>query len=177
MRFALILALCAAPATAAAVGPEDDYGPPAPTETTKLCEEGLIWDEAEKACLPPEDSTNDQSQLMRNVRELAYAGRHADASRVLDRLAPSDPWVLTYRGFLARKAGDLAAAERHYMAALAIDPDHLSARSYLGQGYVEADEAEAAQRQLSEIRRRGGRGTWAELALRLALDRGRGFDY
>jgi hypothetical protein len=42
---------------------------------------------------------------------------------------------------------------------------------------VEQGEVAAARAQLSQIRARGGRGTWPEVALRLALGSGRGFAY
>ena len=176
MRLALALALSLMPAATLAVGFNDE-DPPEPTETTETCEEGLIWDAETERCLPPEESSNDKATLMQDARELAYAGRYADASKVLDLLEPTDPWVLTYRGFLARKAGQQVAAVEYYMAALERDPDLHLARSYMAQGFVEAGKLDAARAQLSQIRKRGGRSTWAELALRLALDRGRGFDY
>ena len=69
------------------------------------------------------------------------------------------------------------ASRQFYLAALRIDPDHLLARSYMGQGMVEAGDLDGARAQLSQIRASGGRGTWPEFSLRLALDRGRGFTY
>lgn len=176
MRLALALVLSAIPAVALAVGFDED-APPEPTETTETCEEGLIWDTETETCVPPQDTTNDKAMLMQNARELAYFGRYADASKVLGLLPPDDSWVLTYRGFLARKAGDQLAAARYYEAAIAQNPHLHLARSYMGQGFVEAGKLDLARAQLSEIRQRGGRGTWAELALRMALERGRGFNY
>jgi len=177
MRLALTLALYCTASAALAVGTEDDFTPPRPSETTETCEEGQIWDEETQACVAPDETGNDEATLKDTARELAYAGRHGDAAAVLDLLDPHDPWVLTYRGFLARKAGDLARATAYYAAALARDPDHLMARSYLGQGLVEAGDFAGARVQLAEIRQRDGRGTWPEVALRLALESGRGFSY
>lgn len=176
MRLALTLVLSTIPAIALAVGFNEDE-PPEPTETTETCEEGLIWDAETETCVPPKDTTNDKATLMQNARELAYAGRYSDASSVLDLLQPDDAWVLTYRGFIARKTGDQLAAARYYEAALVQNPSLHLARSYMGQGFVEAGKLDLARAQLSEIRQRGGRGTWAELALRVALERGSGFNY
>ena len=89
----------------------------------------------------------------------------------------ADDRVLTYRGFIARKSGDFAAAEAFYAAALAQNPDNLLARSYRGQGLAEIGDLVAARAELTEIRKRDGRGTWPELALRLAIENGRGFSY
>ena len=178
MRLALATLAALALAPAAFAAGSGDATPPKPSETTTVCEEGLVFDIATQTCLPPEQSTNDAQSMIETARELAYAGRLADAGRVLDLMPDqSDPWVLTYRGFLARKSGDLAAAEGYYQAALALDPDFLLARSYMGQGYVEAGRFELARAELTEIRLRGGRGSWAETSLRLALESGKGFSY
>lgn len=159
------------PLTAHAVG-SGDSTPPTPTETTEDCAEGLIFDLATQTCMTPEQSTNDDNAMMDAVRELAYAGRYADARRVLDGLSPDQSMVQTYYGFTARKLGDLDGAMGHYQAALAIDPDNLLARSYMGMGLAEAGDYDGARAQLSEIRARDGRQTWPEIALRLTLERG-----
>jgi tetratricopeptide (TPR) repeat protein len=120
----------------------------------------------------PAESTNSDESMMRNVRELAYAGRYDDAAAILDLLDPSDGWVLTYRGFLARKAGNFDLARAYYDRALDRDPDNLLARSYLGQGYVTAGDTAAARRQYDQIIARGGAGTWPALSLWTALETG-----
>ena len=173
----VLVALAMLPAPLAAAGSEDTFTPPAPTETVETCADGLVWDLATETCLPPSESTNDDSAMMNDARALAHAGRFADAGAVLDLLDAGDPWVLTYRGFLARKTGDQEASRDFYLAALRIDPDHLLARSYMGQGMVEAGDLDGARAELTRIRASGGRGTWPEFSLRLALDRGRGFTY
>ncbi|MBT8411080.1 MAG: hypothetical protein KJP02_04705, partial [Octadecabacter sp.] len=154
---------------------------PTPTETTKTCAEGLIWDLATQSCLTPAASTNDDNAMMEAVRELAYAGRYGDARSVLDRLDYSDSRVLTYYGFTARKMGDMDAGMGYYRAALDVDPDNLLARSYMGQGLAERGDMAGAREQLSEIRARArlaGEGqTWSEVALRLAIESGTGPSY
>lgn len=169
-------AIAAAPLAAFAVGSSDDT-PPAPTETTTTCADGLIWDIATETCMSPADSTNDDNALMDAVRELAYAGRYADATSVLDRLDATDTRVLTYYGFTARKKGDVEGAMAYYQAALAADPNNNLARSYMGQGMVEIGDFVGARAQLSEIRARDGRQTWPEIALRMAIDSGTGPSY
>lgn len=172
MRSTLTAALLAlSPAMAFAAGSETDT-PPTPTETTEICEEGLIWDIATETCLPLEQSTNDDNAMMEILRELAYNGRYADARAVLDQLNPADSMVQTYYGFTARKMGDTDGAMAYYTAALQLDPDNTLARSYMGQGLVALGDMAGAQTQLSEIRARGGRQTWAELSLRMALEQG-----
>lgn len=175
--FAALLCLACLPGLAQAAGGMDPT-PPTPSETTETCDDGLIWDLATQSCLPPDESSNDDSARLGDIRELAYAGRYADALVVLDTLAdPQAPMALTYYGFAHRKAGDSALAMQYYRAALAADPDNLLARSYMGQGHVAAGEMHLATAQLSEIRARGGRGSWPETALRLAIATGAGAAY
>jgi len=146
--------------------------PPTPTETTENCADGLIFDLATQTCMTPAQSTNDDNAMMDAVRELAYDGRYADARTVLDGLDANDSLVQTYYGFTARKLGDLEAGKTHYQAALRIDPDNILARSYMGQGMVQAGDFGAAHEQLTEIRDRGGRGTWPETSLIAAIETG-----
>ncbi|WP_072778609.1 hypothetical protein [Marivita hallyeonensis] len=58
-----------------------------------------------------------------------------------------------------------------------IEPDSLLARCYLGQAFVEAGNVELAQLQLSEIRQGGGRSTWPEMQLHMAIQFGQGYSY
>ncbi|MEL7106239.1 MAG: tetratricopeptide repeat protein [Pseudomonadota bacterium] len=177
MRLAPMFAFAVMATPLWAAGFNDDT-PPTPTETTTACAEGLVWDEEAESCVAPKESRLGDDGLYRAVRELAYAGRYDGAKAALAAMSDqNDTRVLTYRGFLARKTGDFAAAEAFYTAALAVDPDNLLARSYYGQGLVERGAYEAARAELSEIRRRGGRNTWAEAALGLALASGTGPAY
>lgn len=170
-----VLALC--PFAAFAAG-SDDPAPPKPTETTEVCAEGLIWDLATQSCMAPEDSTNDDSARLNDVRELAYAGLYQAALDVLDTLDnPDAPLALTYYGFAHRKAGRVDLGMAYYDAALAADPNNLLARSYAGQGHVASGQMVLAQAQLTEIRMRGGRDTWAETSLAQAIATGVGTNY
>lgn len=176
---ALLLAttLITAPALVFAVGFDDDT-PPTPTDTTKTCTDGLVWDAEIKSCVEPTDSSLNDTDRMNAVRELAYAGRIVDAERVLDAVTDqSADSVLTYRGFTARKAGRRDDAYVWYNRALEANPDNLLARSYLGQWHAETGNITLAKAQLSEIRQRGGRSTWSEMALRMAIQSGRGYSY
>lgn len=166
----ILAAALLSPTLALAVGSEDDT-PPTPTETTETCTQGMIFDLATQTCMDPAQSTNDDNAMMDAVRELAYAGRYMDARDVLDLLDPSQSMVQTYYGFTARKMGNTDAAMVFYARALAIDPDNNLARSYMGQGMVEAGDLFAANAQLREIRGRDGRQTWPEIALRMSIDR------
>ncbi len=163
----MILSALALPAYAVGTDDEND-APPAPSETTTQCEEGQIFDDSQRKCVVPEDATDDQAGLYRDMRELALSGRLDEAARVLEIMEPTDK-VMTYRGFIARKRGDWDLAEAYYLEAVALNPDNLLVRSYYGMGLAERGDVEAARLQLAEIRARGGRQTWPERALLEAL--------
>lgn len=173
----LALMLFLLPGMVLAVG-SDDFAPPKPSETTTTCAEDQIWDLATQSCMSPEDSTNDDNARLDDIRELAYAGRYQTALRVLDALDDQrTSLALTYYGFVHRQIGQVERGMSYYAAALAVEPDNLLARSYMGQAHVLAGEVTLAQAQLTEIRMRGGRGTWAAHALARAIATGKGYSH
>ncbi len=177
MRLApLLAAALLVPAMAVAVGSDDDT-PPKTTKTTTECKSGQVYDEKTASCVDKSSSLIDDDIRYAAVRELAYAGLYDRASGVLGVMAPTDSRVLTYRGFIARKTGNPDAAMTFYTAAIKADPDNSLARSYMGQGMVEAGDDAGAKLQLAEIRSRGGRNTWAEFALKTAITSGVGSSY
>ncbi len=119
-----------------------------------------------QGCVVIEQSRLDEETLRRTARELAYADRSQDALALLARsAAPGASEVLTLTAFAHGRAGDLDTALPIYEAALAADPDNLLARAYMGLALIAAGRAENADIQLSEIRTRGGTGSWPERAL------------
>ncbi len=152
--------------------------PPTPSETTTECAEGQVWDKATESCMAPSESTNDDSARLDDVRELAYEGYLQAALDVLETIEnQNDTMVLTYYGFVHRSQGNADLGVTYYQAALQVDPDNVLARSYMGQGFAAAGQTDLAQAELTEIRKRGGRGTWAEFALRQAISTGQGYSY
>ena len=177
MRLPLILALAALPVPAFAVGSEDAAAP-VPSETTRTCTAGQLWDTAQGVCIDPEADGIDNDARFAAVRELAYAGKADEAMRVLDAMTEGDSdRMMAYRGFVLRKAGRLEAALVAYGDALAQNPDNLLARSYLGLALVEMGEIALAADQLAEIRARGGAGSRAEAALAHAVGTGESVNY
>ena len=85
--------------------------------------------------------------------------------------------MLTYLGFAHRQSGDVDLGMAYYEQALAKNPNNLLARSYMGQAYVKLGALEKAREQLTEIRTRGGRLTWAEVSLAQAIKSGVGYSY
>jgi len=177
MRLIALFAGALLPFAAFAAGSDDTEPPPA-TETSTECVAGQIWDEVTKTCVDAKSGQFDDDTRFRAVRELAWAGRPDDALIVLGTMQEGQTdRVLTYIGFANRKAGRMEAGLAAYDAALALNPDNLLARSYLGQAYVEIGKVSLASAQLDEIRARGGAGLWAETALDRAIRNGRTYDY
>jgi tetratricopeptide (TPR) repeat protein len=63
---------------------------------------------------------------------------------------------LNYTGYSHRKAGRLETGITYYRKALAINPDFVLAREYLGEGYVAAGRIDLAKVELAEIGKRCG---------------------
>ncbi len=167
---ALTLPLIATGALAAGGG--DESAPKKPK-----CETGQVYDKKTKSCVSAQESNLDVDGLYENLRELAYAGRYADAELVLAQMPQADDRTLTYRGFTQRKQGNIDAAMTFYAQALRVNPGNVLARSYMGQGLVEQGKMIEAIAQLRAIRAHGGTGTWAEASLRTAIATGKTFDY
>jgi len=177
MRLPLLFALTTLPALAFAAGGSDE-SPPTPTETTTVCEEGMIWDAETSVCVAVKESRLDDTERYLAVREFAYLGEYSHALHALAAMSDQkDDRVLTYRGFIARQQGDWETGLTYYRQALAQNPDNLLARSYMGQGYVVTGDIEAAREQLAQILTRGGSGTWAHTALAQAIVSGQTSQY
>lgn len=178
MRLHRVVFISALMPLAAFAAGSDETVPPQPTETTTVCEEGLIWDEKTEKCVAPVEKSLNDDQRFIAVRELAYAGRPEDALVVLATMTEGDTdRVLTYRGFALRKSGDLECEIVAYEAALAQNPDNILAHSYCGQLLVELDNMDSARSHLAAIRNAGGVGTWAEAALERAVATGETYNF
>lgn len=105
---------------------------------------------------------------------LARAGQYAAARDILRLGDQADPRVLNYTGFVTRKLGDVDGALPYYRRALAIDPDYVLARAYLGEAYLQKRDLAAARDELSEIERRCGRSCaeYVDLAMQIASSGG-----
>lgn len=141
------------------------------------CETGQVYDKKTKTCVDAQDSKLDTDTLYETVRELAYAGRYADAQLILAEMPQDDDRTLTYLGFTHRKMGHGELATGYYQQALAVNPGNVLARSYMGQGLVSQGKIADAMVQLKAIRAHGGSGTWAEASLRQAIATGQTFSY
>ncbi|WP_170610488.1 tetratricopeptide repeat protein [Ruegeria arenilitoris] len=154
-----------------------DSNPPKPTNTTKKCLFGRVYDEAAGRCVKPNRTNFTDDQLYDAVRELAYDGQFEHAQEILRIMDQDDDRVLTYWGFTYRKLGELELANVFYENATSTNPNNILARSYMGQGFVTEGKTDQAIEQWREIKARGGEGTWAEVSLREAISTGLTYNY
>ncbi|WP_170472793.1 tetratricopeptide repeat protein [Ruegeria arenilitoris] len=154
-----------------------DSNPPKPTNTTKKCLFGRVYDEAAGRCVKPNRTNFTDDQLYDAVRELAYDGQFEHAQEILRIMDQDDDRVLTYWGFTYRKLGELELANVFYENAISTNPNNILARSYMGQGFVTEGKTDQAIEQWREIKARGGEGTWAEVSLREAISTGLTYNY
>ncbi|PCJ90725.1 MAG: hypothetical protein COA52_09900 [Hyphomicrobiales bacterium] len=148
----------------------DSSEPPKPTQTTKDCKNGKIWDKKHKKCMTVKSEMFDDDTLYTAARELAYDGQYDNAINILELAANrDDPRILNYLGFANRKAGRMEVGMGYYKEALKKNPDYILARSYMGQAYLQQKNWSAARQQLTEIDARGGKDTWAYASLSNSL--------
>lgn len=97
------------------------------------------------------------SDLYEQGNALALEGEYDWALDVLELVSnQQNPDVLNMQGYSHRKAGRLDVAIGFYRKALALNPDFVRAREYLGEGYVAAGRSDLAMVQLAEIKTRCG---------------------
>lgn len=153
-------------------------GVPEATNPNQNCKAGEVFDPKTKSCVSSQSGSLGDSDRLNAARYFAYVGDFDAAHTALRALKAKDTAeALTLMGFVARKSGDFDGGMAYYSAALKLDPNHWQARSYMGQGFVEKGNSTAAREQLTLIRMSGGRGTWAEISLRQAIENGAGYSY
>jgi tetratricopeptide (TPR) repeat protein len=110
-----------------------------------------------KTCVKTQAGILPDEDLYQQGKLLAKAGEYDWALTVLASIEnQQDPRVLNYTGYSHRKAGRLETGIAFYRKALAINPDFVLAREYLGEGYVAAGRIDLAKVQLAEIATRCG---------------------
>jgi tetratricopeptide (TPR) repeat protein len=124
-----------------------------------------------KACKKVKGEILPDSELFQQGRLLAKQGQYDWAITVLETVKDqNDPSVLNYLGYSNRKAGRLDLAITYYAKALAIDPNYVLAREYLGEGYVAAGKLDLAKVQLNEIANRAGTSSEEYIDLAKAIN-------
>lgn len=135
----------------------------------------LKKNKSKPACRP--SHREDASQEIYNAAYvLAKQERFAEALALLKRADRRDPRVLNYTGYVTRKLGDVEGALVFYRQALALNPNHTTARAYMGEALLQQGKVDAAKAELVEIEKRCGRACaeYADLAAHIAAHEGRG---
>ena len=123
------------------------FGGSQPTETHS-CPKGQAWNG--KKCV--RTSLLNDDQLIEQGRQLAVTGHYKAAIGVLEAVSnKSNPLALTYLGYSHRKMGDVERGMALYHQALAINPNSVVTREYLGEGYVDIGRLELARLELTKV--------------------------
>jgi tetratricopeptide (TPR) repeat protein len=127
--------------------------------TKVSCGMGRVWSGEEQACIGDHSAALTDQAFYTEARARADEGRFHEALDLLARI--NKPRVLNMIGYSTRKLGDLDKGLEYYHKALALDPDYLLAREYLGEGYLQKGDPVQAKGQLMEIAERCG-NSWKE---------------
>ncbi len=121
-------------------------------------------------CVGPAAAQLSDSDIFYAGYWMARLGQYDQAIAYLSLAKVPDARTLTYLGFATRKSGNVDKAFAYYEKALALDPNFVVARAYLGEAYITVGNMQAARDQLSEIARRCGANCAAydELARHIA---------
>ncbi len=138
-------ALALLPAAASA-----DFGPKPKVDCKKAANKD------KPACKPSRGAATDD-EIYNAAYWMARQGQYAQSLTVLAMAAnPNDPKILNATGFATRKLGNVDAALPYYARALAINPNFVLAREYLGEAYLSKGDVASARGQLTEIEQRCG---------------------
>jgi len=124
---------------------------------TPTCEAGQVYDDNQSKCVPSNEQSLNDGQLLDNAKALAYAERFNEALGLLAMIDDQNtPEVQNYLGYTTRNAGDLEKGLVHYRVALQLDPDYTLARSYMGIALLQKGDNRGALEQMVEIEKRVG---------------------
>ena len=113
----------------------------------------------------------DNEELYAAGYQLAKAGDYTGALEYLTAgTDKNDPRFLTMIGYSTRKLGKVDEGMAFYAQALAIDPNSVTTREYLGEAYLQKKDVTSAKAQLVEIQNRCGTTceSFTELNARIA---------
>ncbi len=140
------------------------------------CPQGKVYDKQKQQCVTAQSGVVDDESLAAYAHMLAKTGRPEEALDVLDLIVgQNDPDVLNYRGYATRLTGKVDEGIGYYQQALAIAPDNILVREYLGEAYITKGEVELARSELHHIRNLCGPDCPEYVALAQAIIAGGGY--
>ncbi len=181
----IALAFAATTAFAAGTAPTTSVTPTAPaaplksmTAPTQMhCKVGQVvksvkkYGHMKKMCVKATAGIIPDDELYAQGYLLAKTGEYDWALSAFNAMTNKQtPETLTMIGYSNRKAGRLEIAVSFYDQALAIQPDYVKAREYLGEGYVAAGRLDLAKLQLAEIAKRAGTASEEYIDLAKAIN-------
>ena len=143
------------------------------TSTPTPCKAGMVWNKAKGICEKAQSGLFDDGTLYEQGRALALAGDYDSALTLFAAIRDQeDSDILTMIGYATRKSGAVEEGIAYYHRALALNPDNLDTREYLGEGYVAMGRLDLAQGQLDRIAALCGAGCdqYLDLAAAMAGD-------
>jgi tetratricopeptide (TPR) repeat protein len=124
---------------------------------TSKCDKFKVDSPDWKKCKQAGRSSMNNEQLYATGYSLAKAGDYDGALEFLIAgTDKKDPRFLTMIGYSTRKLGRVDDGMGYYMQALAIDPNSVTTREYLGEAYLQKHDLPGAKAQLSQIQDRCG---------------------
>lgn len=145
--------------------------PSGPSEEVKAkCKKYSEGSQKWKKCIKKYSASLKDDDLYWAGAVLAVAEDYDGALEVL-ALAhnPDDPRILTMTGYATRKLGRVEEGLAFYHMALALDPNLVETREYLGEGYLQLGKLAEARRELEEIAKRCGTGCESYVELDKAI--------
>lgn len=110
-------------------------------------------------------------QAVELINDRRYDQALASLNEASEAFGPH-PDILTYKGYVWRKKGDIAQATSFYEQALAIAPDHRGATEYYGELKVAVGDTAGARRMLARLERLCTYGCAQTEELRRWIDHG-----
>ena len=124
---------------------------------TQKCAQFKANSSAWKKCLKGGRTSMNNEDLYAAGYYLAKAGEYNDALEFLNAGTDKrDVRFLTMIGYANRKMGKVDEGMSYYMQALALDPNSVTTREYLGEAYLQIKDLPKAEAQLTEIQSRCG---------------------
>jgi len=120
------------------------------SSNTPKCKSGTHWSKSARKCVNNGSSKLDED-LFEEGRALALAGHYRQALDTLQSVKTKDSMTLTMIGYSKRKMGDVDEGMAFYQKALAIDPDNVNTREYLGEAYVAIGRPDLAKLELAKL--------------------------
>ena len=130
---------------------------PAPAPAAAKCSQFKAKSAEWKKCKAAGRHAMNNEELYATGYILAKAGDYDGALEFLTAgTDQKDVRFLTMIGYSTRKLGKIEEGMAYYMQALAIDPNSVTTREYLGEAYLQKKDVVGAKSQLTEIQNRCG---------------------